>query len=93
MPKDVSELSPEELQQVQNALRALITELSSRKAVGGGTGSIPDEDIVLQSLAHPERGDVLISIIREQSGRLQIFLSNRRDQGQSLRGYEPGDAA
>ncbi len=80
MPRDVSELSPEDLQQVQNALRALITELGSRKAVGGGTGSIPDEDIVLQSLAHPERGDVLISIIREQNGRLQIFLSNRRDQ-------------
>lgn len=80
MARDVSDLNPEELQQVQNALRTLMSELSSRKAVGGGSSSIPDEDIVFQSLAHPERGDVLISVIREVSGRMQIFLSNRRDQ-------------
>ncbi len=79
MAREVTELNPEDFAFVQNALRSLMTALSTRKAVGGVSTSIPDEDIVLQSLAHPERGDVLVSAVREGHGPLQVFISNRRD--------------
>ena len=79
MAREISDLNADELQQVQGALRALMSELNSRKSVGGSSGLIPDEEIVLQSLSHPERGDVLITIVRERNDKLQIFLSNRRD--------------
>jgi hypothetical protein len=82
MPRDISDLNPQELQRLQAALRTLITQMNARKSVGSGasgSGLIPDEEIVLKSLSHPERGDVLLTVLREPSGRFQIFVSNRRD--------------
>jgi len=79
MYKDLSALSQEEVSQTRMTLSGLIDTLKSRKRIGVGAGGlIPDEDSVFSSLIHPERGDVLITIIRFKGG-LEIFLSNRRD--------------
>ncbi len=79
MPKDISALSPEEVALVRQTLQGLIHQMNSRKALGGTSGLIPDEDIVLQALQHPERGDVLIIVLHDPRGKLDIFVSNRRD--------------
>ncbi|MCB1320009.1 MAG: hypothetical protein KDK34_07140, partial [Leptospiraceae bacterium] len=77
MAKDISVLNPDQFQEVRNALLELVKTLNARKAPGS-SNMIPDEDIVLTSIQHPERGDVLITVIPDRTG-LQIFVSNRRD--------------
>lgn len=42
------------------------------------TGLIPDEEMVLNSLAHPERGDVKI-IVAEYMGDEFVYVGNKRD--------------
>jgi hypothetical protein len=73
------EISPEDKSEIRKALVSLINSLQARKGVGT-SGIIPDEEIVLTSLQHPERGDVVITALRDSRGRLQMFISNRRDQ-------------
>lgn len=72
------EISPEDKSEIRKALVSLMTCMQARKGVGT-SGIIPDEEIVLTSLQHPERGDVVITALRDARGRLQAFVSNRRD--------------
>ncbi len=78
---ELSRLSAAELEKVRNTLLGLIQSIKSRMVITShGSNLLKDEDITLQSLLHPERGDVLVTILRDH-GALHIFLSNRRDAG------------
>lgn len=79
MSQDLTALQPEETEKVRNMLAGLINTLRSRQSIGGsGRGLIQDEEYVLNSLQHPERGDVMVSIVRDKY-QLHVFLANRRD--------------
>lgn len=74
-----SRLSSEEFEAVRAALQGLIKSLKARMAIGASTtGLVKDEEIVMQSLLHPERGDVLVTVVHDHRER-HLFLSNRRD--------------
>lgn len=75
--REISDLKPEEVEEVARLLRGLVDSLRAKKAAAGGT-LIPDEDTVFTALTHPERGDAVISVIHTP-GELQVFISNRRD--------------
>lgn len=72
----IEALSETEKENVKNFLRTLIHSLKDKKASGY---SIPDEDFIVQSLTQPERGDVKVILLRNQS-EIEIFLANRRDE-------------
>jgi hypothetical protein len=74
----IDKLDPSEIKTIQTALKGLITSLRARKPAGGPSGLIPDEEYVLESLVHPERGDILITAMRGASA-LEVFVANRRD--------------
>ncbi|MCB1326410.1 MAG: hypothetical protein H7A21_12585 [Spirochaetales bacterium] len=78
MANDLSALAPGELEQARSILSGLAEALQARKVLGSATGMIPDEEIVLNSIKHPERGDILVTVMRENK-RLHLFVSNRRD--------------
>ncbi|MBI3394783.1 MAG: hypothetical protein HY042_03000 [Spirochaetia bacterium] len=79
--KDPGALTPEEQEYVKNSLAGLISTLKAKKLVHAtGTSLISDEDIVLNSLLHPERGDVVVSLLRGHK-RPELFISNRREEG------------
>jgi len=64
---------------VKESLNGLIHSLKARMGITGhGSTLLKDEEIVIQSLLHPERGDVLITVLRDHKD-LHIFVSNRRD--------------
>jgi len=75
---DLARLTSDEVQLVTGALQGLMKSLKARMAIGAATGLVKDEEIVLQSLMHPERGDVLVTVVKDHR-ELHIFLSNRRD--------------
>jgi len=78
---DLSRLTTEEVGAVTRALQGLVNSLRTRMGIGSGnTGLVKDEEIVLQSLLHPERGDVLVSVVKDHHD-LHLFISNRRDSG------------
>jgi hypothetical protein len=76
MALDITFLSGEEIEQIKTVLKALIESLREKRAAGT---IIPDEEFILNSLNHPERGDVKIYIYRNE-GETQIFIFNRRDE-------------
>jgi hypothetical protein len=78
---DLSRLTHDEVEAVTRALQGLVSSLKARMGIGAGnTGLVKDEEIVLQSLLHPERGDVLVSVVKDHHD-LHLFVSNRRDSG------------
>lgn len=78
---DLSHLKPEEIEKVRKVLLNLIAGIKARQVITAhGSALLKDEEITLQSLLHPERGDVLVTIVRDH-GMLHVFLSNRRDPG------------
>jgi len=74
----IDQFTPEEVAQVRRVLLGLIATLRSRKPANGSGTLIPDEEYILESLTHPERGDVMVLLVREPKSS-EIFLSNRRD--------------
>ena len=75
--KDISSLGAPEIQAVKQLLLGLVSTLQTKKAAAGGA-LITDEETVLSALTHPERGDVIISVVG--SGKdLEVFVSNKRD--------------
>jgi len=79
MSETLSELTKDETETVREILQDFIASMRVKR---GGAGSksrlLPDEESVFGSLTHPERGDVIVTILRLDN-KLQIFLSNRRD--------------
>lgn len=78
MDVGIDQLTAEERAEVRSVLLGLANSLQARKGMGI-SGLVPDEEIVLNSLMHPERGDVGIIAMRSERGRLEIFVVNRRD--------------
>ncbi len=77
MSQDLTALTPEEVENVRAMLQGLTNTLRSRQSIGG-RGLIQDEEYVLNSLLHPERGDVLVNVVRDKYA-MHVFLANRRD--------------
>jgi len=75
MTAGIEELSEKELEKIRDILKSLIESLRDKKAHGL---MIPDEEFILNSLTHPERGDVKVTILRDKE--IEVFLSNRRDE-------------
>ena len=75
--KDISSISPGDADQVRSILKDLIESLREKRG-HDGKGLLPDEEAVFSSLAHPERGDVQVTIAHE-GPTLHVFVSNRRD--------------
>lgn len=80
MLNDIGLLSDEELKRVKEMLLELLDSLEDPKAHGKSGKLSPDEETVFRSLKHPERGDVTITILKdENTGKLDVFVGNRRD--------------
>lgn len=79
MYTDLSSLSQEETEIVRTALSGLIETLKTRRRIGQSTGLVVEEEAVLGSLLHPERGDVTITLVKSRVK--EIFISNKRDAG------------
>lgn len=78
---DLSRLTSDEVEKVKRALQGLVNALKTRMGIGAGnSGLVKDEEIVLQSLLHPERGDVLVTVVKDHHD-VHLFVSNRRDSG------------
>ncbi|MCE9597722.1 MAG: hypothetical protein K8S54_07120 [Spirochaetia bacterium] len=76
---ELGKLEPHEVTQVKTAVEGLVRSLKARMGISGQASNLlKDEEIVIQSLLHPERGDVLITILRDHR-ELHLFISNRRD--------------
>ena len=75
--KDLSSLEAQEIDAVKQLLRGLVSTLQAKKAAAGGK-LITDEETVLAALTHPERGDVVVSIVGSGAAR-EVFVSNKRD--------------
>ncbi len=78
MDGGVEQLSAQEQAQVKSILIGLVDSLQTRKGVGV-SGLLPDEEIILNALQHPERGDVGVVVLRDEKQKLQVFIVNRRD--------------
>ena len=91
MLKDLSALPTDQVEFVRRLLKDLINSLQNKKGVNSGGGNLlPDEDSVLNSLLHPERGDVIITVVPD-GGKLQVFISNRRDSSSPFVGMKLED--
>ncbi|MBE7440093.1 MAG: hypothetical protein HS115_16700 [Spirochaetales bacterium] len=74
----IDQFQPEEVARIRKILQGLIATLRSRKPASGSGTLIPDEEYILESLTHPERGDVMVLMVRQPKS-MELFLSNRRD--------------
>lgn len=80
---DILDLKPEELEFAQTHITGLIDTLKLRKGIGQKGGLLSEEESILNSLLHPERGDLIITLFRD--GRnLQLYVSNPRDPSNPL---------
>lgn len=77
MNQDVQNLKPEDIEEVRRILKSLQDTFTAKRS---GGGLIPDEEIVQKALSHPERGDIAVTVLRDDRRGLQVFVSNRRDQ-------------
>ena len=75
---DISSLTDQDLQQVKEYLIGLGKTLQKKKGIGNRGAMLSEEETVLNGLLHPQRGDILISILRLGQD-LNIFVQNPRD--------------
>lgn len=80
---DLTALQPDEIDHIKHLLVNLLTNLKSRRALGGSGGLVTDEEVVYSALTHPERGDVVVIVLRGKK-LPQIFLGNRREEDAPL---------
>lgn len=79
MTTEFINLTPEKTAHVKSVLLGLMHTLKAKRGLGAEhSGLSTDEEIILQSLSHPERGDVKI-MLANLDNRDQVFISNRRD--------------
>ncbi|MBU42580.1 MAG: hypothetical protein CMN76_05125 [Spirochaetaceae bacterium] len=76
--KAYNELDPSVARKVKELLKQLLLNLETKKSTRRDTKLIPDEEMIHQALAHPERGDVEVVLI-DLGHSQQVFLGNRRD--------------
>lgn len=76
--KSYQDLNPSTARKVKELLKSLLLNLETKKSSRRDTKLIPDEEMIHQALAHPERGDVEIILI-DLGQAFQVFLGNRRD--------------
>lgn len=87
--KDLSSLEASEIEGVKQLLRGLVSTLQEKKANAGGK-LITDEETVLSALTHPERGDVMVSVVNTGANR-EVFVSNKRDSSTPFAVMDCGD--
>ena len=76
--KSYSELAPSSARTAKELLKNLLLNLETKKSTRRDAKLIPDEEMIHQALAHPERGDVEVIFV-DLGHSQQIFLGNRRD--------------
>ncbi|MCB1303254.1 MAG: hypothetical protein KDK37_03215, partial [Leptospiraceae bacterium] len=77
--KAYQDLDPANGRKVKDLLKSLLLNLETKKSTRRDTKLIPDEEMIHQALAHPERGDVEVILV-DLGHEQQLFLGNRRDQ-------------
>ncbi|MCB1139209.1 MAG: hypothetical protein KDK23_10660 [Leptospiraceae bacterium] len=77
--KSYQDLDPATGRKVKELLKDLLLNLETKKSTRRDTKLIPDEEMIHQALAHPERGDVEVVLV-DLGHSIQVFLGNRRDQ-------------
>ena len=76
--KSYNELDPSNSRKAKELLKDLLLNLETKKSSRRDAKLIPDEEMIHQALAHPERGDVEVIFI-DLGHSQQLFLGNRRD--------------
>ncbi|HBS07162.1 MAG TPA: hypothetical protein DEA96_19470 [Leptospiraceae bacterium] len=76
--KSYSELDPSSARTAKELLKNLLLNLETKKSTRRDAKLIPDEEMIHQALAHPERGDVEVILV-DLGHSQQLFLGNRRD--------------
>ena len=80
MVHDISSLSKQEIDSAKFLLQGLIKTLHKKRNMSGAPRPLlPDEEVIYTALTHPERGDVVVTLIRQISDQNLIFVTNRRD--------------
>ncbi len=74
----IDELSEVEQTKVKHTLAGLIRVLKSKKGLASKGTLLSEEESILGTLIHPERGDLMLKLLREKK-EIHVFINNPRD--------------